>query len=86
MFELLRWSLRDCFVINGSVHRRQVKGIPLGISSSPQLANLLCYVAEQKFVYSSSATAAAVAPTTKTVVPQNLNCRYLDDVFVVDSE
>ena len=68
----LQWTLGNCFVTNGSIVRRQTKGIPMGISPSPQLANIFCYVTEKQFVYSS------------TTVPRSINCRYLDDLFVVD--
>ena len=51
--------------------RRQIRGIPMGISPSPQLANLYCYIVERDFVLRSQASS-------------RLNCRYLDDLFVVD--
>jgi hypothetical protein len=68
----LQWTLENCFVTNGATVRRQTKGIPMGISPSPQLANIFCYITEKQFVYSSPA------------VPRSINCRYLDDLFVVD--
>ena len=71
--ELLSWTLQNCFVANKATLRRQIKWIPMGISPSPQLANIFCYVVERQFMY-----AATTLPT------RNLNCRYLDDVFVID--
>ena len=46
LHELLGWTLQNCFVANGATLRRQIKGIPMGISPSPQLANIFCYVVE----------------------------------------
>ena len=43
----------------------------MGISPSPQLANLYCYSVERDFVL-------------RTPSQSWLNCRYLDDLFVVD--
>ena len=71
LHNLLSWTLRNCFVANGAILRRQIKGIPMGISPSPQLANIFCYVVERQFMYATTLT-------------RSLNCRYLDDVFVVD--
>ena len=73
LHELLSWTLQNCFVVNGATLRRQIKGIPMGISPSPQLANIFCYVVERQFMYA-----------TTSLPTRNLNCRYLDDVFVVD--
>ena len=37
---ILQWVLARCCIVNGGVIWRQIKGIPLGISPSPQLANI----------------------------------------------
>jgi len=71
VMQLLTTTLDHCYIINGEECRRQIRGIPMGISPSPQLANLYCYVVEREFVM-------------RTPSSSWLNCRYLDDLFVVD--
>ena len=71
VMQLLATTLSHCYITNGEECRRQIRGIPMGISPSPQLANLYCYSVEREFVM-------------RTPSPSWLNCRYLDDLFVVD--
>ena len=71
VMQLLTTTLDHCYIINGEECRRQIRGIPMGISPSLQLANLYCYVVEREFVM-------------RTPSSSWLNCRYLDDLFVVD--
>ena len=71
VLERLRWLLENCFVVNSGVVRRQVRGIPMGLAPSPQLADLFCYIAERDFV-------------EKTGTETWLNTRYLDDIFAAD--
>jgi len=49
VMQLLTTTLDHCYIINGEECRRQIRGIPMGISPSPQLANLYCYVVGREF-------------------------------------
>ena len=67
----LTWILSRCYIVNGATVRRQIKGIPMGIAPSPQLANLFCYVTERDFA-------------EQTKLRTMTNARFLDDLFAPD--
>ena len=71
VMQLLATTLDHCYITNGVECRHQIQGIPMGISPSPQLANLYCYSVERDFVLRADSSSW-------------LNCRYLDDLFVID--
>ena len=71
VMQLLATTLDHCYITNGGECRRQIRGILMGISPSPQLANLYCYSVERDFVLRADSSSW-------------LNCRYLDDLFVID--
>jgi hypothetical protein len=49
VMEILRFLVTNSFVCNGGHVRKQVRGIPMGLAVSPQLANLYCYAVEREF-------------------------------------
>ena len=61
--------LSNLYTLNGECFRRQVKGLPMGLECSPQMANLYGYAIEAQWVDSKQ--------------PQNMLAkRYIDDIFV----
>ena len=66
--DALAFMLAHLFVYNGGTLRRQIKGIPMGLACSGQLANLYCYYVESQWV-------------DKGGDPGELVRRYIDDIF-----
>jgi hypothetical protein len=68
MKKTLTFMLSHLFVNNGGTLRRQVRGVPMGLECSPQLANVFCYAVESKWVDHGGN-------------PGELTRRYIDDIF-----
>ena len=69
MQETWAFMLDNLFVLYAGILRRQVKGVPMGLNCSGQLANLYGYSVESAWVDLTS--------------PSNLfSRRYIDDIFV----
>jgi hypothetical protein len=65
--------LSNLYTLNGDCFRRQVKGLPMGLECSPQMANLYGYAIEAQWVDSKQPNIV-------------LAKRYIDDIFVAGAD
>jgi hypothetical protein len=65
--------LSNLYTLNGDCFRRQVKGLPMGLECSPQMANLYGYAIEAQWVDSKQPNIVLVK-------------RYIDDIFVAGAD
>ena len=68
--QALTWLLDNLYIRNGDVLRKQVKGVPMGLNCSGQLANAYGYAIESRWVD------ATPGP------PSVMSRRYIDDIIV----
>ena len=67
--ELLTYLITHNYTCDGGQVRRQIQGMPMGMPSPPQIANLACYPVEKAHAY-------ALGPGKSLAV-----CRYIDDLY-----
>ena len=78
--ELVRFIVRNTFVLNGGVLRRQSVGIPMGTNCAPLLANLYLYCYESLFIDKVQALQGDEAARNF-----HMTFRLIDDVLSVDN-
>ena len=49
--ELLAFLIQHSYTCNGGHIKRQIKGMPMGMSAAPQIANLACFPVEKAHAY-----------------------------------
>ena len=78
MMEILEFILDNIYVKCGKDIFKQIVGIPIGLDSGQDIANLLLYSYESEFVEKISRDNLALAHKFK------FNGRYIDDLFVAN--
>lgn len=77
--ELVRILVSHTYIHNGSIIKRQVKGLPMGTNPAPHMADLTCYRPEAQAMDRIMQTDIALARRFATT------CRYIDDILSPDN-